>query len=155
MVDGILRLNQARRLRAVGRSEDEIVVFIGTLIGKEQPDRDHFDRNGRTENAPILSEFCCTGPLCANMTETTASSFITVEGEEAMDVRPHGRKLEKTRRRSLRGAREGGKACTDRDIRAWQDWESPSGVMLLVIAYTARRSTDESLRTAFRVTAWQ
>jgi hypothetical protein len=30
-------------------------------------------------------------PLCAKISETTTSSFITVEGEEEMDVRSHGK----------------------------------------------------------------
>jgi len=29
--------------------------------------------------------------LCAKISETTTSSFITVEGEEEMDVNSHGR----------------------------------------------------------------
>ncbi len=32
--------------------------------------------------------------LCAKMTETTTSSFITVEGEEDMDVKSHGKQWE-------------------------------------------------------------
>jgi hypothetical protein len=32
--------------------------------------------------------------LCAKMTETNTSSFITVEGEEDMDVKSHGKQWE-------------------------------------------------------------
>ncbi len=33
-------------------------------------------------------------PLSAKMTETNTSSFITVEGEEDMDVKSHGKQWE-------------------------------------------------------------
>ena len=41
------------------------------------------------EGAIALGE--AKGPLCANIAETTSSSFITVEGEEEMDVKGNGK----------------------------------------------------------------
>ena len=65
----------------------EIEPRIDTYSQRTYPERTALELRGGTWTDMGMA-------LCANMTETNTSSFITVEGEEDMDVKSHGKQWE-------------------------------------------------------------